>query len=80
MKTANETQSIALNYEDLTWTETIPGSYQADYLLMSLEVEIGIKRSWTVYDVRGDVWLEGSCGDLSDGKVKAFNALKAEIS
>ncbi|MGI8933045.1 MAG: hypothetical protein ACR2FS_03125 [Phormidesmis sp.] len=71
--------AIATKAAELNWQEIISGCYQANYLGMCLEVEIGFKDNWTVYDCRGDVWLEGSCRGLADGRVKAFNALKAEI-
>ncbi len=64
---------------ELNWREIITGTHQADYLGMCLEVELCSKPNWTVYDCRGDVWLEGFCRGLADGRVKAFNALKAEI-
>ncbi|MGI8933413.1 MAG: hypothetical protein ACR2FS_05005 [Phormidesmis sp.] len=67
-------------YKELDWNEIIPGHYQADCKGYCLEVEIGFRDNWTAYDPSGDVWLEGSCSGLPDGKVKAFNALKAEIS
>ncbi len=75
MTTATATKTLELN-----WQEIIPGTYQADYLGMCLEVELCSKPNWTVYDVNRDVWLEGSCRNLADGRVKAFNALKAEIA
>ena len=73
-------QTTVAQYIALDWTEIIPGTHQAEYLGMCLEVEIAFKDNWTVYDVNRDVWLEGSCRGLADGKVKAFNALKAEIA
>lgn len=74
------TATIAKTYADLNWEEIIPGCHQAGYLGMCLEIEIGFKDNWTVYDCNGDVWLEGSCRGLADGRVKAFNALKSEIA
>ncbi len=71
---------IATKYAELIWSEIIPGHHQADYLGCCLEVELCFKDNWTVYDVNGDVWLEGFCRGLADGRVKAWNALKAEIS
>lgn len=72
--------ATATKYCELNWSEIISGTHQAKYLGMCLEVEIAFRDTWTVYDVNDDVWLEGSCRGLADGKVKAFNALKAEIA
>lgn len=74
------TATLADTYAELNWNEIIKGHHQADYLGMCLEVEIGFKDNWTVYNCNGDVWLEGFCRGLADGKVKAFAALKAEIA
>ena len=65
---------------ELNWQEIIKGTYQADYLGLCLEVEICSESNWAVYDCNGDVWLEGFCRNLAEGKIKAFNALKAEIA
>ena len=65
---------------ELNWQEIIKGHHQANYLGMCLEVELCSKPNWTVYDVNGDVWLEGFCSGLPDGQHQAFNALKAEIA
>ena len=72
--------SVITDYSQLQWEEILTGCYQATYLGMSLEIEIGFRDTWTVYDFNGDAWLEGYCHGVSDGKVKAFNALKAEIA
>ncbi|MGI8935070.1 MAG: hypothetical protein ACR2FS_13450 [Phormidesmis sp.] len=71
--------ATATKAAELIWSEIIPGHHQADYLGMCLEVELAFNDRWTVFDVNGDVWLEGRCRGLADGRVKAFNALKAEI-
>ncbi|PZO58060.1 MAG: hypothetical protein DCF15_05860 [Phormidesmis priestleyi] len=78
MPTATAAETIA--YTDLVWSEIIPDFFKADYLGISIEIDICEESNWAVYDVRGDLWLEGFCHDLADGKVKAFNALKSEIS
>ncbi len=71
---------IATKAPELIWSEIIPGTYQANYLGCCLEVELAFKDRWTVFDVNGDVWLEGCCRGLADGRVKSFNALKSEIA
>ncbi len=65
-------------YATLKWIEIIPGTHQAEYKGDCLEVEICAESNWVVYDCNDDVWLEGFCRDLADGKVKAFNAFQAE--
>ncbi|MGB3788985.1 MAG: hypothetical protein WA949_13320 [Phormidesmis sp.] len=75
-----KTPSVVTDYSQLNWQEIISGCHQATYLGMSLEVEIAFVDTWAVYDVNGDVWLEGVCYGVRDGKAQAFNALKAEIA
>ena len=72
--------SVITDYSQLQWEEILTGSHQATYLGMSIEVEIAFVDTWTVYDANGDVWLEGVCYGVRDGKAQAFNALKTEIA
>jgi len=72
--------AAVIAYEDLVWERKLIPTFETTYYGLSLVVKVGAKPSWAVYDRRGALWLRGFCKDLPDGKVKAWNALKAEIS